>query len=170
MPSISSPTHSINPWWVTIVCGMASFIDACALIGSGYALVNYQHSIGTTPEQIGILSGVLILCIAFGALVGGRLGDKYGRRPVFIFTMAMIVIGSAMLSFMSSFSGLLMGMILVGLGAGADLPVSAAYSARAPPRHCRKAEDTGRGKRGHQIYEPGDPAPIRIARAPADPS
>jgi len=115
-----------NPWWITIVCGMASFIDACAIIGSGIALVIYQHSIGTTPEQIGILSSALIACIAIGALVGGRLGDKYGRRSVFIVTMAMIVIGSAMLSLMSSFSGLLIGMILIGLGAGADLPVSLA--------------------------------------------
>jgi inositol transporter-like SP family MFS transporter len=105
---------------------MASFIDACAIIGSGIALVIYQHSIGITPDQIGDLSSALIVCIAIGALVGGRLGDKYGRRSVFIVTMAMIVIGSYMLSFMSSFSGLLTGMILVGLGAGADLPVSLA--------------------------------------------
>ncbi|MBN1832323.1 MAG: MFS transporter [Deltaproteobacteria bacterium] len=105
---------------------MASFIDACAIIGSGIALVIYQHSIGTTPEQIGIFSSALILCIAIGALVGGRLGDRYGRRSVFIVTMAMIVIGSAMLSLMSSFSRLLIGMVFVGLGAGADLPVSLA--------------------------------------------
>ena len=116
----------INPWWITIVCGMASFIDACAIIGSGIALVIYQHSIGITPDQIGDLSFALIVCIAFGALVGGRLGDQYGRRSVFIVTMAMIVIGAYMLAFMSSFSGLLIGTILVGLGAGADLPVSLA--------------------------------------------
>jgi inositol transporter-like SP family MFS transporter len=115
-----------NPWWITIVCGMASFIDACAIIGSGIALVLYQHSIGITPDQIGNLSSALIVCIAVGAIVGGRLGDRYGRRSVFIVTMAMIVIGSAMLSLMSSFSGLFIGTILVGLGAGADLPVSLA--------------------------------------------
>jgi inositol transporter-like SP family MFS transporter len=115
-----------NPWWITIVCGMASFIDACAIIGSGIALVLYQHSIGITPDQIGNLSSALIVCIAVGAVVGGRLGDRYGRRSVFIVTMAMIVIGSAMLSLMSSFSGLFIGTILVGLGAGADLPVSLA--------------------------------------------
>lgn len=115
-----------NPWWITIVCGMASFIDACAIIGSGIALVLYQHSIGITPDQIGNLSSALIVCIAVGAVVGGRLGDRYGRRSVFIVTMAMIVIGSAMLSLMSSFSGLFIGTILIGLGAGADLPVSLA--------------------------------------------
>ena len=126
MTTDSSQTKSVNPWWVTIVCGMASYIDACAIIGSGIALVNYQHSIGTTPDQIGILSFVLVICIAAGAVVGGRLGDRYGRRSVFIITMVMIVAGSAILAFMTSFTILLIGTILVGFGAGADLPVSLA--------------------------------------------
>lgn len=130
---------NVNPWWITIVCGMASYIDACAIIGSGIALVIYQHSIGVTPDQIGILSSALILCIAIGALIGGRLGDRYGRRSVFIITMAMIVIGSAMLTFMSSFYWLLTGTIFVGLGAGADLPVSLASIAEI-------ATDENRGK------------------------
>jgi len=126
MPTVSSPTRTVNPWWIAIVCGMASYIDACAIIGSGIALVIYQHSIGTTPEQISDLSSALIVCIAVGALLGGRLGDRYGRRSVFIVTMAMIVIGSALLTLMSTFSGLLIGTIVVGLGTGADLPVSLA--------------------------------------------
>ena len=126
MASDSSQSRTVNPWWLTIVCGMASYIDACAIIGSGTALVNYKLSIGTTPDQIGILSFALVICIAAGALVGGRLGDRYGRRSVFIITMAVIVAGSAILTFMTSFTNLLIGTILVGLGAGADLPVSLA--------------------------------------------
>jgi inositol transporter-like SP family MFS transporter len=121
-----SRTSKVNPWWITIVCGMASYIDACAIISSGIALVIYQHSIGITPGQISDLSAALIICIAAGALFGGRLGDRYGRRSVFIITMAMIVTGSVMLTLMSSFSGLLAGTIIVGLGTGADLPVSLA--------------------------------------------
>lgn len=124
MPTASSPTRTVSPWWIAIVCGMASYIDACAIIGSGIALVIYQHSIGTTSAQISYLSFALIVCIAAGALLGGRLGDRYGRRSVFIVTMAMIVIGATLLTLMSSFSGLLTGAIIVGLGAGADLPVS----------------------------------------------
>ena len=127
MTTSSSLTNSVNPWWMTIVCGMASYIDACAIISSGIALVIYQQSIGTTPEQIGDLSFALILCIAFGALVGGRLGDRYGRRSVFIVTMAMIVIGSAMLTLMGSFSGLLIGTVIVGLGTGACRPRTSTF-------------------------------------------
>ena len=139
MTAASSDTHTVNPWWIAIVCGMASYIDACAMVGSGIALVIYQHSIGLTPDQIGILSGALTFCIAIGALLGGWLGDKYGRRSVFIITMAMIVIGAVMLTMLTSFYELFIGTILVGLGTGADLPVSLAAIAEA-------ATDKNRGK------------------------
>ena len=89
----SLSTRTAGPWRVAIVCGLASYIDACAIISSGIALVIYQKSIGTTPGQIGVLSGALILCIAIGALVGGRLGDMFGRRSVFILTMVMLLWG-----------------------------------------------------------------------------
>jgi MFS transporter, SP family, inositol transporter len=139
MTAVTSDARTVNPWWIAIVCGMASYIDACAMVSSGIALVIYQHSIGITSDQIGILSGALTLCIAIGALLGGRLGDKYGRRSVFIITMVMIVIGAAMLTMMTSFYALFIGTILVGLGTGADLPVSLAAIAEV-------ATEKNRGK------------------------
>jgi len=110
---------------------MASYIDAAAIVANGIALVIYQHSIGTTPDQIGVMSSALTLCIAIGALAGGRLGDRFGRRRVFLVTMVLIVIGSALLTFTTAFPLLLAGVILVGLGTGADLPVSLATISEA---------------------------------------
>ncbi|HLR96893.1 MAG TPA: MFS transporter, partial [Jiangellaceae bacterium] len=116
---------------------MASYIDAAAIVSSGTALVLYQHSIGLTESNIGVLSAALTLSIAVGALTGGRLGDRFGRRTVFITTMAMIVIGSVLLVLASGISMLMPGMVLVGLGAGADLPVSLASISEAASDHNR---------------------------------
>jgi inositol transporter-like SP family MFS transporter len=118
---------------------MASYIDAAAIVSSGTALVLYQQSIGITGGEIGVLSGALTFCIAIGALSGGRLGDLFGRRTVFIATMAMTVLGAAVLVSSPAFAGLLVGTILVGLGTGADLPVSLATISEA-------ATDENRGK------------------------
>lgn len=128
-----------NAWWVAIVCGMASYIDAAAIVSSGTALVLYQQSGTVTDGQIGILSAALTLCIAIGALTGGRLGDRYGRRTVFIATMAMVAFGSLLLVLAPGFAGLLAGTILIGLGSGADLPVSLATISEA-------ASNSNRGK------------------------
>lgn len=134
-----STIKQINPWYVGMVSGMASYIDSAAIVSNGTALVIYQKALGTTSVEIGILSGLLTLCIALGAFLGGRLGDCYGRRRVFITTMAMIIIGTLLLAFGMNFSMLLVGTVFVGLGTGADLPVSLATIAEA-------AVDKNRGK------------------------
>ncbi|PSM39062.1 MFS transporter [Streptomyces dioscori] len=110
---------------------MASYVDASTIVSTGIALVLYQQSIGVTPNQIGILSGVLTLGIGLGALLGGRLGDRFGRRNVFMVTMALIAAGIAFLVFGTSFYLLLAGIVLAGFGTGADLPVSLATISEA---------------------------------------
>ncbi|PUB32017.1 inositol transporter-like SP family MFS transporter [Promicromonospora sp. AC04] len=128
-----------NEWWTGVVAGMASYIDAAAIVATGIALVIYQFTIGVTPGQIGIMSGALTFCVAIGALVGGRLGDRLGRRRVFIVTMVLIVAGSVLTTFGTAFPVLLPGVVLIGLGVGADLPVSLATIAES-------ASDRNRGK------------------------
>lgn len=128
-----------NPWWVGTVSGMASYIDACAIVSSGIALTIYQNALGLTDAQVGVASMAITLSIAAGALVGGRLGDRFGRKPVFSVTMLVIALGSAVQVLSGSFTPLLVGTILVGVGTGADLPVSLANIAEA-------ATDDNRGK------------------------
>lgn len=93
-------TRHVNPWWVAFISGMASYIDSCSIITSGIALVVYQNTFGLTNGQFGALSAALTFCIAIGSICGGRLGDRYGRKPVFSVTMLMLIIGGAILLFM----------------------------------------------------------------------
>ena len=139
MSAVPAPTRAPNLWWVATVCGMASFIDAAAIVSSGIALVIYQQTIGLTDGQLGALSAALTLSIAIGAISGGRLGDRFGRRAVFLVTMVMVIIGATLLVLAGGFVSLLIGTILMGLGSGADLPVSLATISEA-------ATDANRGK------------------------
>ena len=126
-------TKQPNPWWVAVINGMASYIDSCTIITSGVALVIYQQTFGLTDIQFGALSAALTFCIAIGSILGGRLGDLFGRKPVFSVTMVMLVLGALIMIFSSNFVLLLVGEILMGLGVGADLPVSlATISEQAP--------------------------------------
>lgn len=120
-----------HPWRVAIIAGLASFVDGAALTVNGIALVIYQQSIGLTANEVGLLIAVTTVALAIGALVGGRLGDVYGRRKVFIVTMVMIVLGSLGPTFSDTFWILFVGLTLMGLGVGADLPVSLATIAEA---------------------------------------
>ncbi|TXK16347.1 MFS transporter [Homoserinibacter sp. GY 40078] len=128
-----------RPWWVGVVSGMASYIDAAAIMSFGIAIVIHQAVLGLDAAQVGAASAILTVGIAIGALVGGKLGDRFGRRPVFTITMIVVVLGSALLVVGGSFGLIVAGAALVGLGTGADLPVSLSTISEA-------ANDTNRGR------------------------
>src|SRR6478609_4858969 len=135
LPTRPSP----NPWYIAVVAGMASYLDAATIVSSGNALVMYQEPLAISGDQIGVLSFSLTLGIAIGAVTGGRLGDRFGRKPVFSVTMIGIVIAMACNTFATGFPMLLVGAILGGLSTGADLPVSIATISEA-------GNDSNRGK------------------------
>jgi inositol transporter-like SP family MFS transporter len=139
--STTAPTARTGPkpWYIAVVAGMASYLDAATIVSSGNALVIYQKPLGLTGNQIGVLSFALTMGIAIGAMTGGRLGDRFGRKPVFSVTMIGIVIAMGLNVFATGFSMLLAGAILAGLSTGADLPVSIATISEA-------GDDTNRGK------------------------
>lgn len=124
-PSLSElPQRAKRPWWTAVVCGMASYLDAGSIASWAIVLVIYQHVLGLSPAQFGVLSGSLTLGIACGALAGGWLGDRFGRRSVFVVTMVLIVLGVTGMLFAQSFPMFLVCTVVVGLATGADLPVS----------------------------------------------
>lgn len=128
-----------GPWRTTWVAGMASYIDAGAIVTFGIAIVIYQQVFDLTPGEVGLASGILTFGIAVGAVVGGRLGDRFGRRPVFTVTMVLIIIGIAALVAAPGFPAILTGAAVLGLATGADLPVSLSTISEV-------ADDTNRGK------------------------
>ncbi|MFJ4175340.1 MFS transporter [Microbacterium sp. NPDC089696] len=140
MSNVPAPSPRLpRPWWVGVVSGMASYIDAAAIVSFGITIIIFQAVLGLDELQVGIASGALTMGVAIGAIAGGRLGDRWGRRPVFTITMVMIIVALLALMFAPSFPVLLGGAILLGLGTGADLPVSLSTISEA-------ATDKNRGR------------------------
>ena len=124
-------------WRVAFAAGLASYIDAGAIAGTGTALVIMQGSLGLEAAQVGQLSALLTIMIAVGAIIGGRLGDRFGRRRVFLVTLTVYVIAALTLAFVPGIAPLYLGLAALGLAAGADLPVSMAMIAESAPENKR---------------------------------
>lgn len=120
-------------WWIAIVAGMASFLDAAAIAGTGTGLLLFQEEFGFGADVYGQLSAILTFTVAVGALAGGFLSDRFGRRRVFTVTVAMFAIGAAILAVAPAVAALYLGILLIGLAAGADLPASMAMIAESAP-------------------------------------
>lgn len=129
----------INPWWAGTVAGMASYIDAAAITAFSASLVIFEKQLGLSAGQVGIAASTLTLAMAVGAAVGGRLGDRFGRRPVFVITMFFIIGGALALMAAQDFTAIFLGVAVMGFAIGADLPVSLATISEA-------ADDDNRGR------------------------
>ena len=137
MTSDAQKAANRQGWRVAFAAGLASYVDAGAIAGTGTALVILQHVLGLDPAQIGQLSALLTIMIAVGALVGGRLGDKFGRRRVFLITLSVYFLAALALTIAPSVAVLYVGLAVLGLAAGADLPVSMAMVAESAPEDKR---------------------------------
>lgn len=121
-------------WKVAVLAGMASYLDAGCIVTSGGALVLYKDRFGLGAGSIGVLSALLTFLFAIGALVGGRMGDRFGRRKVFTVTMIGLAVGTAVMAGAQNLAMLYVGTALIGFSIGADLPVSMAMiNEEAPP-------------------------------------
>ncbi|MFF6952280.1 MFS transporter [Streptomyces iakyrus] len=116
-----------SPWRTATLAGMASYLDAAALVTSGIAIGGYYAGpLHLGAGAIGSLLGLQTLAFAVGALFGGRLGDHFGRRKVFTLSLLLYAAGVLLLLVAVGPGLLYAGVVATGLAIGADLPVSLA--------------------------------------------
>jgi inositol transporter-like SP family MFS transporter len=122
----STPTPA-RPWRTALLAGMASFLDSSALVTAGIVVGTlYAEGMGLSDGQIGLVLGLQTMAFAVGALFGGRLGDRFGRRRVFTWSMVVYAVGAALFAVAGGPTPLIIGAVVIGLAIGADLPVSLA--------------------------------------------
>ncbi|MBA2810562.1 MFS transporter [Streptomyces sp. KM273126] len=133
---MAHPVPAQRPWRTAILAGMASYLDSAALVGSGIGIsVLYAGPLGLTPGMIGTVLACQQFAFALGALFGGRLGDRFGRRRVLTLALIVFAVGAVLLATAVAPWMLIPGAVLTGLGIGADLPVALALANEAaPPR------------------------------------
>ena len=88
------------------------------------ALPLVHEEFALNAAERGLLTAAPLFGILVGALVLGGLADHWGRKPVFIAEMLLLLLGLIGAAFSPSF-GLLLGcLLLVGVALGADYPTA----------------------------------------------
>jgi DHA1 family tetracycline resistance protein-like MFS transporter len=101
------------------------------LIGFGIIiplLPFYAETFGASPIVIGLLFAVFSLCQLVAAPALGDLSDRYGRRPILIFSLLGTVVSFAMLALAHSIVMLFLARIVDGLSGG-NISTARAYVA-----------------------------------------
>lgn len=130
---------SRNTWRDTILAGLANYIDAGSIVAGSAALVLWQQHYGLSNDFIGLIAafGPNAVGAGVGALVGGWLCDRLGRKKIYQWDMLFYAVGMALLVFASAPWMIMAGFLIVGLAVGADIPASWALIAEQAPDDAR---------------------------------
>src|SRR3954469_3937100 len=88
----------------------------------------YAETFGASPLVIGLLFAVFSLCQLLAAPALGDLSDRYGRRPILIFSLAGTVVSFVMLAVAHSVAMLFAARVVDGLSGG-NISTARAYVA-----------------------------------------
>ena len=88
----------------------------------------YAETFGASPLTIGLLFAIFSLCQLIAAPALGDLSDRYGRRPVLVFSLAGTVVSFVMLALAHSIALLFAARVVDGLSGG-NISTARAYVA-----------------------------------------
>ncbi len=126
-------------WRWTALAGMASYIDAGSIVAIGVGLALWQEFLGLSNTLVGTLTalGPNAIGAAVGAFIGGRLGDLLGRKRIYQYDLLVYALGIAIIALSVNTPMLLIGVIIVGIAVGADVPTSLALVGEFSPDRAR---------------------------------
>jgi inositol transporter-like SP family MFS transporter len=132
---MSSTTGETENWRNTILAGLANYIDAGSIVAGSAALALWQEHYRLSNSFIGLIGafGPNAIGAGIGALVGGRLCDRLGRKKIYQWDMLIYAVGMAMLVFSFAPWMVVVGFLIVGLAVGADIPASWSLIAEHAP-------------------------------------
>ena len=122
---------------VLIALGAAYFFAFYDVVNIGDALpeIANQFDISSTTAAQAISIGLLGYVV--GSLADSFVADRIGRRPALVVSIVMVVIGSLLTAFSDSFTMLMIGRFISGMGIGAEIASAAAYLNGISPTRLR---------------------------------
>ena len=105
------------------ICFLIAVIEGLDIQAAGIAAAGIRESFGLNSSQLGVFFSAGILGLLPGALVGGRLADRVGRKKVLIFSTAIFALFTLCTVWVNSFYSLLAVRFLAGAGLGAAMPI-----------------------------------------------
>src|SRR6266542_2292947 len=135
-PAITPCSTSRGRWTLaaTILASSMAFIDGTVV---NVALPALQTSLNATAVDIQWVIESYSLLLSALLLIGGSLGDRYGRRRIFLIGVALFASASAACGFAVNIHQLIAGRALQGTGAALLVPGSLAIISSSFPENER---------------------------------
>jgi EmrB/QacA subfamily drug resistance transporter len=124
-----------HKWWTLAAMCFALFMIMLDNTVVNVALPSIQRSLKTTPANLEWTINAYFLSFAALILLGGKLGDRFGRKRIFLVGLAIFTLSSAACALSTSDAGLISARAVQGIGAALMNPLSLSIIVAAFPRH-----------------------------------
>ena len=113
----------------TIAVSLTNYLDAGAIVAGASGLTLWQKYLGLSEVHLGWLNFISANCLgaAVGAIIGGFLADKYGRKFIFTYNLLVYMTGVLLIMLSINFPMLLAGFLVTGISVGVGVPASWTY-------------------------------------------
>lgn len=109
--------------------GLGNFLDGYDLTIVGVAMVPLRAAWHLGPEAIGLIGAAAVAGSLGGAVLGGVVSDRLGRKAIFLLDIAGFVAAAILCGMAGGIVTLVLFRCLLGVAIGADYPLSSAYLA-----------------------------------------
>ncbi|KVK74676.1 MFS transporter [Burkholderia ubonensis] len=121
------------------LCFAIALLEGLDLQSVGVAAPRMAHEFGLTVSQMGVAFSAGTFGLLPGAMLGGRLADRFGRKRVLIASVALFGLLSIATAQASSFAMLVVVRVLTGIGLGGAMPNLIALSSEAVEPRARSS-------------------------------
>jgi MFS family permease len=125
--------------WTLALAGMGAFISALDIVVVATALPTMQAHLGASLADLEWTINAYSLAFGCLMLTGAALGDRFGRRKMYVAGLLTFVAGSAVAALAPSAGVLIAGRVIQGSGAAVLLPLTLALISDAFPPDKRGA-------------------------------
>ena len=119
-----------------VLCFLGVLCEGLDIQSMGLAAPRMAPVLGLTRDQLGPVFSASIVGLLIGAVICGRLADRFGRKRVLVACLLVFGVFSLATAAARSFDALLLVRLIAGLGLGGALPNLVALAAEAvTPEH-----------------------------------
>lgn len=133
--NVSSPPNTSRLMQTVGLCFLVALMEGLDLQAAGIAAVGIAQAFTLDKMQMGWIFSAGILGLLPGALFGGMLADRYGRKKVLLGSVALFGLFAIATALAWDYPTLVFARLMTGVGLGAALPnLIALTSEAAGPR------------------------------------
>lgn len=134
---IDNSPLKITHYKIWLLSALGVFMDGLDLFIIAVALPLIDMQFHPNKWELGLIGAASPIGAILGAMMLGYLTDKIGRKKLYVGSMVLFVIFSLLCAVAWNIGALIVFRFLLGIGIGADYPISSTYLSEFMPKKIR---------------------------------